>query len=44
LNPTGSAWVSRLPALTGTRIKQWICYRRDEKAIAAFKALLKKEI
>jgi hypothetical protein len=30
--------------LTGKRIKQWIFYRRDEKAIAAFKALLKKRI
>ncbi len=30
--------------LVPTRIKQWIFYRRDEKAIAAFKALLKQEI
>lgn len=30
--------------LTGKRIKQWIFYRRDEKAIVAFKALLKEQI
>jgi len=30
--------------LTGTRIKQWIFYRRDEKAIAAFKATVRKEV
>lgn len=30
--------------LIPTRIKQWIFYRRDEKAIAAFKALLRQEI
>jgi ArsR family transcriptional regulator len=30
--------------LTGKRIKQWIFYRRDEKEIVAFKALLKKRI
>jgi DNA-binding transcriptional ArsR family regulator len=30
--------------LVGTRIKQWTFYRRDEKAIAAFKAVLKQEI
>ena len=30
--------------LTGTKIKQWIFYRRDEKAIAAFKALMREEI
>jgi ArsR family transcriptional regulator len=30
--------------LTGKKIKQWIFYRRDEKEIAAFKALLKSEI
>lgn len=30
--------------LTGKRIKQWVFYRRDEKAIAAFKALMKSEI
>lgn len=30
--------------LTGTKIKQWIFYRRDEKAIAAFKALVKSEL
>src|SRR5580658_6026445 len=28
----------------GTKIKQWIFYRRDEKAIAAFKAMVKSEI
>ena len=30
--------------LTGRKIKQWIFYRRDEKEIAAFKALLRNEI
>jgi len=30
--------------LTGKRIKQWVFYKRDEKAIAAFKALMKSEI
>jgi len=30
--------------LSGKKIKQWIFYRRDEKEIAAFKALLKSEI
>src|SRR5438034_218405 len=30
--------------LTGKKIKQWIFYRRDEKAIASFKALVRKEI
>ena len=30
--------------LTGKRIKQWVFYRRDEKAIAAFKKLMKSEI
>lgn len=30
--------------LTGKRIRQWIFYRRDEKEIAAFKALLKKQL
>lgn len=30
--------------LTGKRIKQWIFYQRDEKEIAVFKALLKKQI
>src|SRR5712675_3308829 len=30
--------------LTGKKIKQWIFYRRDEKEIAAFKALLRNEI
>jgi ArsR family transcriptional regulator len=30
--------------LTGRKIKQWIFYRRDEKEIAAFKALLRSEI
>ena len=30
--------------LTGKRIKQWIFYRRDEKEIAAYKALLRKQI
>jgi ArsR family transcriptional regulator len=28
----------------GKKIKQWVFYRRDEKAIAAFKALMKSEI
>lgn len=30
--------------LTGKRIKQWVFYQRDEKAIAAFKALVKRQI
>ena len=30
--------------LIGTRIKQWTFYRRDEKSISAFKALLGKEV
>jgi len=30
--------------LTGKRIKQWVFYKRDEKAIAAFKALMKSSI
>jgi DNA-binding transcriptional ArsR family regulator len=30
--------------LTGKKIKQWIFYRRDEKQIAAFKALLKRDV
>jgi DNA-binding transcriptional ArsR family regulator len=30
--------------LTGKKIKQYIFYRRDEKAIAAFKTLMRKEI
>jgi len=30
--------------LIATRIKQWTFYRRDDKAIAAFKAVLKQEI
>jgi len=30
--------------LRGKRIKQWIFYRRDEREIAAFKALLKNRI
>jgi DNA-binding transcriptional ArsR family regulator len=30
--------------LIGTRIKQWTFYRRDEKAISAFKARIGKEI
>lgn len=30
--------------LTGRKIKQWIFYRRDEKEIAAFKALLRTEL
>ena len=30
--------------LSGKKIKQWIFYRRDEKEIAAFKALLRNEI
>jgi DNA-binding transcriptional ArsR family regulator len=28
----------------GKRIKQWTFYRRDEKAIAAFKSVLKREV
>jgi DNA-binding transcriptional ArsR family regulator len=30
--------------LIGTRIKQWTFYRRDERAIAAFKALVKRHV
>jgi DNA-binding transcriptional ArsR family regulator len=30
--------------LTGKKIKQWVFYRRDEKAIAAFKSVLKAEL
>ena len=30
--------------ITGKKIKQWIFYRRDEKAITAFKSLMRKEI
>jgi DNA-binding transcriptional ArsR family regulator len=30
--------------ITGKKIKQWIFYRRDEQAITAFKALLRREI
>jgi DNA-binding transcriptional ArsR family regulator len=30
--------------LSGTKIKQWIFYRRDEKEIAAFMALLRRRI
>ena len=30
--------------LTGKKIKQWIFFKRNESAIAAFRALVKKEI
>jgi DNA-binding transcriptional ArsR family regulator len=30
--------------LVGKKIKQWVFYRRDEKAIAAFKALMISEL
>ena len=30
--------------LTATKIKQWIFYRRDEKAITAFKVLVKSQV
>jgi ArsR family transcriptional regulator len=30
--------------LSGTKIRQWIFYRREEQAIAAFKALVSSEI
>jgi hypothetical protein len=30
--------------LTGKRIKQWVFYRRDEKAIAAFMKAAKTEV
>ena len=30
--------------LTGKKIKQWVFYRRDERAIAAFKASIRAEI
>jgi ArsR family transcriptional regulator len=30
--------------LTATKIKQWTFYRRDEKAITAFKVLVKSQV
>lgn len=30
--------------ITGKKIKQWVFYRRDEKAITTFKSLMRKEI
>jgi ArsR family transcriptional regulator len=30
--------------LNGKKIKQWVFYKRDEKAIAAFKALVKSKL
>jgi DNA-binding transcriptional ArsR family regulator len=30
--------------LTGKKIRQWVFYRRDEKAIAALKALIRSEL
>jgi DNA-binding transcriptional ArsR family regulator len=30
--------------LTGKKIKQWVFFRRDEKEIAAFKAIMRSEI
>jgi DNA-binding transcriptional ArsR family regulator len=30
--------------LTGKKIKQWVFYKRDEKEITAFKALMRSEI
>ena len=30
--------------LTGTKIKQWVFYKRDEKEIATFKALLRANL
>jgi len=30
--------------ITGKKIKQWIFYKRDEKEIAAFKALMRTKI
>ena len=45
--PTASEHLRVLTAagfLTGKRIKQWIFYRRAEKVIVAFKALLKRQI
>ena len=36
--------LSQAGLIRGTRIKQWVFYKRDEKAIAAFKALMKSEI
>jgi DNA-binding transcriptional ArsR family regulator len=30
--------------LVGKKIKQWVFYRRDEKAIATFKALMRTEL
>jgi DNA-binding transcriptional ArsR family regulator len=30
--------------LSGKKIKQWVFYRRDERAIVAFKTLLRKEV
>jgi DNA-binding transcriptional ArsR family regulator len=30
--------------LTGKKIKQWVFYKRDEKAITAFRALMRSEL
>lgn len=45
--PTASEHLRQLTNagfLTGKKIKQWVFYKRNEKEIAAFKALLKKQI
>ncbi len=30
--------------LTGKKIRQWVFYKRDDKALAAFKSLLQRQI
>jgi DNA-binding transcriptional ArsR family regulator len=45
--PTASEHLRVLTAagfLRGKKIKQWVFYQRDEREIAAFKALVKKQI
>ena len=36
--------LTRAGFLVGKKIKQWVFYRRDEKAIAAFKARIRSEL
>ena len=45
--PTASEHLRILPdagLLVGKKIKQWVFYRRDEKAIAAFKAFIRSKL
>jgi DNA-binding transcriptional ArsR family regulator len=45
--PTASEHLRVLTAagfLSGKKIKQWVFYQRDEKAIAEFKALVRRQI